>query len=135
MTIDANDVIERRTGISGIGQSEIGRRLYRDPLRLTLDACLAAIDDAGLTVADIDGVSTYPGSMSNPPGYTGAGAIDVIDALRIKAAYHSSGVETPGQLGSIVNACLAVAPDSPTTSCVSDPSGKARRRGSQDGPR
>ncbi len=109
MKANIDDVIERRTGISGIGQSEIGRRLNRDPLRLTLDACLAAIEDAGLTVADIDGLSTYPGSMAIPPGYTGAGAIDVIDALRIKASYHNGALETSGQLGSVVNACLAVA--------------------------
>jgi acetyl-CoA acetyltransferase len=108
MRADENDIIERRTGISGIGQSEIGRRLYRDPLQLTLEACLAAIDDAGLTIDDIDGVSTYPGSMAQPVGYTGAGAIDVIDALRIKAKYHNGALETSGQLGSIVNACLAV---------------------------
>jgi 3-oxoacyl-[acyl-carrier-protein] synthase III len=29
----------------------------RDPLELTLDACLAAIEDAGLTRDDIDGSS------------------------------------------------------------------------------
>ena len=42
--------------ISGIGQSDIGRRLGRDPLQLTVDACLAAVEDAGLTLADIDGL-------------------------------------------------------------------------------
>ena len=43
------EILERRACISGIGQSEVGRRLGRDPLGLTLDACLAAIEDAGLT--------------------------------------------------------------------------------------
>ena len=46
---------------AGIGQSDVGRRLHRDPLDLTLDACLEAIDDAGLTRDDIDGIATYPG--------------------------------------------------------------------------
>ena len=64
--MDANDIIERRACITGVGQSEIGRRLYRDPLELTLDGCLAAIADAGLTTADIDGLSTYPGPMGTP---------------------------------------------------------------------
>ena len=50
------EIAERRAAISGIGQSEIGRRLGRDPLELTLDACLAAIADAGLTPREIDGV-------------------------------------------------------------------------------
>jgi acetyl-CoA acetyltransferase len=100
--------VEQRCAISGVGQSAIGRRLGIDPLELTLDGCLAAVDDAGLTLADIDGVSTYPGMMSAPRGFTGAGAIDVIDALRINADWHDSGTETSGQLGSVMKACLAV---------------------------
>ena len=40
--------IEKRAAISGVGQSDVARRLGRDPLELTLDACLAAIADAGL---------------------------------------------------------------------------------------
>ena len=47
--------------LSGVGRSAIGRRLMRDPLSLAVDACLAAVDDAGLTLDDIDGLSTYPG--------------------------------------------------------------------------
>jgi acetyl-CoA acetyltransferase len=105
----ANEIIERRACISGVGQSDIGRRLGRDPMELTLDACLAAIEDAGLTTADIDGLSTYPGPMSNPAGFSGAGAYDVIDALRLECGWYNSGLETSGQLGSVINACLAVA--------------------------
>ena len=52
MTVDESLLIERRAVISGAGQSEIGRRLFRDPLELTLDACLAAIADAGLTTSE-----------------------------------------------------------------------------------
>ncbi len=100
--------VEQRCAISGVGQSAIGRRLGIDPLELTLDACLAAVNDAGLALADIDGVSTYPGMMSVPRGFTGAGAIDVIDALRLNADWHDSGTETSGQLGSVIKACLAV---------------------------
>jgi acetyl-CoA acetyltransferase len=108
-TLDANTIIERRACISGVGQSDIGRRLHRDPLELTLDACLAAIDDAGLTTAEIDGISTYPGPMGTPAGFSGAGAYDVMDALRINCGWYNSGLETSGQLGSVINACLAVA--------------------------
>ena len=42
------EILERRAAISGIGQSQVGRRLFRDSLELTLDACVAAIEDAGL---------------------------------------------------------------------------------------
>ena len=108
MTTNPNDIIERRACITGVGQSEIGRRLFRDPLELTLDACLAAVEHAGLTVDDIDGLSTYPGPMAVPPGFSGAGAYEVIDALRLKVGWFGSGIETSGQLGSVVNACLAV---------------------------
>ena len=107
--MDANEIIERRACVSGVGQSDIGRRLGRDPMELTLDACLAAIDHAGLTVADIDGLSTYPGPMTTPAGFSAAGAYDVIDALRLNVGWYQGGLETSGQLGSVINACLAVA--------------------------
>ena len=107
--MDENEIIERRACITGVGQSEIGRRLGRDPLELTLDGCLAAIADAGLTTADIDGLSTYPGPMAQPAGFSGAGAYEVMDALRLNCGWYGSGLETSGQLGSVVNACLAVA--------------------------
>ena len=102
-------VIERTAVISGAGQSDVGRRLFRDPLELTLDACLAAIADAGLTTEDIDGIATYPGPMAVPPGFSGAGVVDVQDALRLELGWWSGGIESPGQLGSVINACLAVA--------------------------
>src|SRR5437870_6082143 len=103
------EIAERKTVISGIGQSDVGRRLYRDPLDLTLDACLAAIEDAGLTRADIDGIATYPGNMDFPPGFSGAGVTEVQDALRLDLNWFAGGMESPGQLGSVINACLAVA--------------------------
>ncbi|HEX2384031.1 MAG TPA: thiolase family protein [Acidimicrobiales bacterium] len=94
--------------ISGIGQSDVGRRLHRDPLDLTLDACLEAIEDAGLTRGDIDGIATYPGAMDTPPGFSGVGVTEVHDALRLNLSWYAGGLEAPGQLGSVVNACMAV---------------------------
>lgn len=108
MSEELDLVGERRAVISGAGQSDIGRRLYRDPLELTLDACIAAITDAGLTTADIDGISTYPGPMEVPPGFSGAGVVDVHDALRLNLNWWNGGLETPSQLGAVITACLAV---------------------------
>src|SRR5262249_41254088 len=54
------DRFEHRVVLSGAGRSAIGRRLMRDPLSLTVDACLAAVADAGLELAVIDGLSTHP---------------------------------------------------------------------------
>jgi acetyl-CoA acetyltransferase len=102
---------EKRAVISGAGQSEIGRRLYRDPLDLTVDACVAAIEDAGLTTADIDGIATYPGPMDQPPGFSGSGVVDVQDALRLNLNWYTGGIDLPGQLGSVIDACMAVACD------------------------
>src|SRR5256714_9621074 len=47
--------------------------------------------------------------MGTPPGFSGAGAYEVMDALRLRCGWYGSGLETSGQLGSVVNACLAVA--------------------------
>ena len=106
---EATDLLgERRAVVSGVGQSDVGRRLFRDPLELTLDGCLAAIEDAGLTTADIDGISTYPGAMGGPAGFSGAGAVEVHDALRLNLDWWMGGLELPSQLGAVIEACLAV---------------------------
>jgi acetyl-CoA acetyltransferase len=102
-------MLEKNAAISGLGQSEVGRRLYADPLALTLDACLAAISDAGLRREDIDGLATYPGAGFGNGGFSGAGISDVQEALRLELDWFCGGPETSGQLGSVINACLAVA--------------------------
>ena len=100
---------ERRSVISGIGQSEIGRRLGRRGLDLTLDAALAAIADAGLEPADIDGLATYPGgSVTGESPFAGPGTPEVQDALRLRLNWHTGGAEGPGQLAAVVNAVMAV---------------------------
>ena len=59
---------EERCIISGIGQSEVGRRMTQGVMALTLDAVLEAIADAGLEPADIDGVISWPGAVSRAEG-------------------------------------------------------------------
>jgi acetyl-CoA acetyltransferase len=101
--------LERRAVISGVGQSDVGRRLFRSGSELTVDACLAAIADAGLTPADIDGLATYPGAMGTPPGFSPVGVPDVQEALRLELNWYNGALENPGQLGSVITACAAVA--------------------------
>jgi acetyl-CoA acetyltransferase len=103
------EIAERRAVISGVGQSQIGRRIYRDPLELTVEAVLRAIEDAGLDRSDIDGIATYPGNMDVPPGFSGVGVVELQEALRLELSWFSGGLESPGQLGSVINAALAVA--------------------------
>jgi len=100
--------IERRAVISGIGQSQVGRRLGRGDLDLTVEAALAAIDDAGLARRDIDGISTYPGMGLGTPGFAGPGTPEVQDALRLRVNWHDGGGEGPGQIRAVIAACLAV---------------------------
>ena len=99
---------EHRAVLSGIGRSAIGKRLMRDPLSLTVDACLEAIADAGLTLADIDGLSTYPGSMAGT-GMSEGGVAAVEEALRIHPTWINGGGDLPGPGGSVIAAMLAVA--------------------------
>jgi acetyl-CoA acetyltransferase len=100
----------RRAVISGLGMSQVGRRLHRDHLELTLDAALTAIADAGLTRDDIDGVATYPGGPAGGGhGMAGPSTTEVLDALRIRADWHSGGSEGPAQIQAVINAAMAVA--------------------------
>lgn len=104
-----SEISERRAVIAGVGQSQIGRRIYRDPLALTIEAVLRALDDAGLSRADVDGIATYPGNMDVPPGFSGVGVVELQDALRLELDWFAGGLESPGQLGSVINAVAAVA--------------------------
>jgi acetyl-CoA acetyltransferase/uncharacterized OB-fold protein len=102
-----NERFEHQSVLSGVGRSAIGRRLMVDPLSLTVDACLAAIADAGLTVEDIDGLSTYPGAGGM--GMSEGGVTAVEEALRIHPTWINGGMDIPGPGGSIIAAALAVA--------------------------
>lgn len=98
----------REAYITGIGQSQIGVRLTRSPLLLTLDAIREALDEAGLTLAQIDGVATYPGRVAAMPGFSPVGADELIDALGIRATWYNGGLENTSQLGAVVTAAAAV---------------------------
>jgi acetyl-CoA acetyltransferase/uncharacterized OB-fold protein len=102
-----DDRFEHRAVLSGIGRSALGRRLMRDPLSLTVDACLEAVADAGLGLDDIDGLSTYPGTA--PQGMSEGGVTAVEEALRIRPTWINGGGELPGPGGAVIAAALAVA--------------------------
>ena len=98
----------REAYITGVGQSKIGQKLTRHPLLLTLDAFKEALDEAGLTVDQIDGVATYPGRMGGYLGFSPVGADDVVEAFGIKAKWRLGGMELSAQLGAIAAAADAV---------------------------
>jgi acetyl-CoA acetyltransferase/uncharacterized OB-fold protein len=103
----SEDRFEHRSVLSGIGKSTVGRRLMVDPLSLTVDACLQAVADAGLELADIDGLSTYPGPVG--AGMSEGGVTAVEEALRVRPTWINGGMDIPGQGGAVVAAMLAVA--------------------------
>lgn len=93
------DLFEKRSIISGIGISRVGRRTGIPGLELTIESSRAALADAGLTPADIDGVAT----MGETP------LDQACSALGVEAAYRGGGIETGGLLSPVMSACRAVA--------------------------
>lgn len=65
--------------VSGLGLSDIGRRLPSTTLDLALDSARAAIADAGLEVGDIDGVAT----LGDAPQSVVTRALGVDPAIRL----------------------------------------------------
>jgi acetyl-CoA acetyltransferase len=84
--------------IAGIGISRIGRHTGVPDLELTVEASRAAIADAGLTPADIDGIA----SMGDTPLPEAAAALG-IDARYTAGVMGSGGLLTP-----VMDACVAV---------------------------
>ena len=98
---------EHRAVLSGVGRSALGRRLMVDPLSLTVDACLAAVADAGLELSDIDGLCTYPGAVGM--GMSEGGVAAVEEALRLHPTWINGGADIPGPGGALIAAMLAIA--------------------------
>jgi len=102
------DKFEDKVAITGIGTSAVGRRQMRPPLALTVDACERAVADAGLTMGDVDGLSTWPGA--GPLSGFGEGGVTALeDALGVRPTWYNGGGETFGPGGSVIGAMIAVA--------------------------
>lgn len=90
---------ERRAIIAGIGISDIGRKTGVPGFDLTRAATIRAIEDAGLTPADIDGISTL-GDTPYP---------DVVSDLGLEIRFSGGGYSRAGLLSPVVSAFHAVA--------------------------
>ena len=105
-------VMRGTTAIAGIGESQMGRLPGRSAIDLMSQAAKAALDDAGLTFADIDGLATMPVRVApmNPP----AGLI--ASAMGIKPAWLST-VDLAGASGTamIQQAAMAIVTGQCTT--------------------
>jgi acetyl-CoA acetyltransferase len=90
--------IERGACITGVGMSPIGRRTGIAGIDLTAAAARAAIADAGLRPADIDGIA----SMGDTP------VGEAARTLGIDAAWRGGGFDTGGLLSPLMSAFVAV---------------------------
>jgi acetyl-CoA acetyltransferase len=94
--------------LTGAGKSQVGRRLGRTGLDLTVEAVTRAIADAGLDFDDVDGIASYPGPGVPDPGFSGATVQEVRNALGLRSRWYISSTETAGQIGPVIEACMAV---------------------------
>ncbi|MET0986628.1 MAG: thiolase family protein [Steroidobacteraceae bacterium] len=100
--------LEKTTAVTGVGLSEVARPSEKTALALTIDASLAAIEDAGLTRDDIDGIATWPGRFDNTPGLSEVSLHEVKEALRLPVNWYMGGGEAP-QHGAVISAITAIA--------------------------
>ncbi|WP_433327123.1 lipid-transfer protein [Spirillospora sp. CA-294931] len=92
-----------KAAIAGIGATEFSKESGRSELRLAAEACLAAIRDAGLTPADVDGLVTFAADASSE--------IAVQRELGIPGLRFFSRVDYGGgaACGTVAHAAMAVA--------------------------
>lgn len=100
---------EKRVCITGVGQSAVGRPSPYSAMKLTIDASLEAIADAGLSVSDIDGLVTYPGSTNDPSGIGPIGTTHLMYALGMQPTWVLSTNEGHNHMGAYAGAIQAVA--------------------------
>ncbi len=94
-------------GITGIGRSNIGRRLGKPAILLAVQAALAAVESAGITVEEVDGIAVNTAGVDHPRGFSGVGVSDLQAAMGLSLRWYAGGPELPGQLGSVIEAASA----------------------------
>ena len=77
-----------KTAIAGIGATEFSKESGRSELRLALEACMAALDDAGVEPSQVQGLSTFT-METNPEN-------DLMRSLGIKELTHFSRIHFGG---------------------------------------
>jgi len=108
MTV-SGDYPEKRVCITGAGQSKVGRPSDKSAIALTVDACLAAIADAGLRPEEVDGLATYPGGVANGAGFAPVSATAAMFALGLKPTWIAASTEGHAHMGAIICAIEAIA--------------------------
>nr|WP_203730801.1 lipid-transfer protein [Streptomyces sp. SID12501] len=99
----ARDDLGGRAAIVGIGATEFSKDSGRSELRLAVEAVRAALDDAGLTPADVDGMVTF--TMDTSPEITVAQAAGIGELSFFSRVHYGGGAAC----ATVQQAALAVA--------------------------
>ncbi|MFE0192196.1 lipid-transfer protein [Streptomyces sp. NPDC058989] len=103
MSLHRPDSLSGRAAIAGIGATEFSKDSGRSELKLAVEAVHAALDDAGLTPADVDGLVTF--TMDTSPEITVAQAAGIGELSFFSRIHYGGGAAC----ATIQQAALAVA--------------------------
>jgi acetyl-CoA acetyltransferase len=103
MNVRARDTLGGRSAIVGIGATEFSKHSGRSELKLAVEAVRAALDDAGLTPADVDGMVTF--TMDTNPEITVAQACGMGELSFFSRVHYGGGAAC----ATVQQAALAVA--------------------------
>jgi len=92
-----------KAAIAGIGATEFSKDSGRSEMRLAVEACAAAITDAGLTPADVDGMVTFTADTN--PEIEIARNLGIGELTFFSRVHHGGGAGG----GTIQQAAMAVA--------------------------
>ncbi|MEU5027206.1 lipid-transfer protein [Streptomyces milbemycinicus] len=103
MSVRGADTLGGRAAVVGIGATEFSKDSGRSELRLAVEAVQAALDDAGLTPADVDGLVTF--TMDTSPEITVAQACGIGELSFFSRVHYGGGAAC----ATVQQAALAVA--------------------------
>ncbi|MEF3114462.1 lipid-transfer protein [Streptomyces chrestomyceticus] len=103
MTLHRADTLGGRAAIAGIGATEFSKESGRSELKLAVEAVRAALDDAGLGPADVDGMVTF--TMDTSPEITVAQAAGMGELSFFSRVHYGGGAAC----ATVQQAALAVA--------------------------
>ncbi|MEW2086109.1 lipid-transfer protein [Streptomyces sp. NPDC005283] len=103
MSISSRDALGGRAAIAGIGATEFSKDSGRSELKLAVEAVHTALDDAGLSPADVDGLVTF--TMDTSPEITVAHAVGIGELSFFSRIHYGGGAAC----ATVLQAALAVA--------------------------
>ncbi|WP_240139618.1 lipid-transfer protein [Streptomyces sp. MUM 178J] len=103
MSLRGADALGGRAAIAGIGATEFSKDSGRSELKLAVEAVRAALDDAGLSPGDVDGLVTF--TMDTSPEITVAQAAGIGELSFFSRVHYGGGAAC----ATVQQAALAVA--------------------------